>query len=392
MPGLPRNRTVATAAAALGLLGTAVPPAHAVNVTVPLPQTPVQVPQTQITAPGADVTVGPGGASVNVDPQKAIGGVTGPTLSPPPSPPPPQDAQTSTNASPQAGGGSSPGPGGSNGGDRISPGLGARPSEGRTGAGERTRGAAGAARSAPSGAAGTSGSATPAGDRRSRAGSGRRAGADERPAPGVVRQVIEKIPQELLGLLLVLALFGAAMSLVWLRERGQVRAARRLAQVDPLTGIPNRLAFEYRLADEWKRARRYERPLGLLLLDLDGLKTVNDRDGHEAGDRMIQAAARQIAEDIRQSDMPARLAGDEFVVLCPETPGEGVERLGAKLARLLDGAGIGASIGAAEVADTDIGPNDLLARADAAMYEEKARRRGSSRERAKARPGVAIAG
>jgi len=391
VPVSPRNRLVATAAAALALLATGVP-AHAVSVTVPLPQTPVQVPQTQITAPGADVTVGPGGASVNVDPQKAIGGVTGnlPPASEPPATPPPPAAETSTNASPQPGGGTSPGPGGSNGGDRITPGLGSRPSEGTSG--ERRPDSAGATRSAPSERTGTRGPAAPAGGGRSRPASARRADADQRPAPGVVRQVIEKIPEELLALLLVLALFGAAMSLVWLRERGQVRAARRLAQVDPLTGIANRLAFERRLADEWRRARRYDRPLGLLLLDLDGLKTVNDRDGHEAGDRMIQAAARQITEDIRQSDMAARLAGDEFVVLCPETPGEGIERLGAKLASRLDGVGIAASVGGAEAAGSDIAPNDLLARADAAMYEEKARRRASGSERSTARPGFAIAG
>jgi diguanylate cyclase (GGDEF)-like protein len=392
VPVSPRNRIVATAAGALALLATG-GPAHAVSVTVPLPQTPVQVPQTQITAPGADVTVGPGGASVNVDPQKAIGGVTGvpPTVTQPPAPPPP--AQTSTSSSPPAGGATSPGPGGSSGGDRISPGLGSRPSEGRARTGERRGSVAGGARSTPAESAGSRASVAEAGSRGDRsAPTRRRAAADPRPVPEVVRQVIEKIPQELLGLLLILALFGAAMSLVWLRERGQVRAARRLAQVDPLTGIPNRLAFERRLSDEWRRARRYDRPLGLLLLDLDGLKTVNDRDGHEAGDRMIQATARQIAEHIRQSDMAARLAGDEFVVLCPETPGAGIELLGAKLTGRLDGAGIAASVGGAEAADSDIGPNDLLARADAAMYQEKARRRGTPRERSTARPGLAIAG
>jgi diguanylate cyclase (GGDEF)-like protein len=369
-------------------------PAHALSVTVPLPQTPVQVPQTQITAPGADVTVGPGGASLNVDPQKAIGGVAGSPLAatPPPAAPPPQGAETSTNASPQGGGGTAPGQGESNGGDRISPGLGSRPSEGRARNGKRARGA-GVRRSASAAPGGTR--AAPAARDRAAASRGARAGrpdADERPAPGVVRQVIERIPGELLAALAVLALFAAAMSLVWLRERGQVRAARRLAQVDALTGIANRLAFERRLADEWKRARRYARPLGLLLLDLDGLKTVNDRDGHEAGDRMIQSAARQIAADLRQSDMAARLAGDEFVVLCPETPSEGIERLGEKLGRRLEGAGVAASVGGAVLGESDIGPNDLLARADEAMYEEKARRRGSSRGQPTARAGLAIAG
>jgi diguanylate cyclase (GGDEF)-like protein len=175
-----------------------------------------------------------------------------------------------------------------------------------------------------------------------------------------------------------MALFGAAMSLVWLRERAHVRAARRQAQVDALTGISNRLAFEQRLDEEWKRARRYDRPLGLLLLDLDGLKQVNDSGGHEAGDRMIRAAASRISDNIRQSDLGARLAGDEFVVLCPETPRDGLEQLGAKLTDRLEETGIAASVGWADIADGDVAPGELLARADAAMYQEKARRQGTT--------------
>jgi diguanylate cyclase len=206
-----------------------------------------------------------------------------------------------------------------------------------------------------------------------------------------VTQIVDRIPTELLAALLVLALFGAAMSLVWLRERGHVRAARRLAQVDALTGIANRLAFEQRFAGEWQRARRYERPLGVLLLDLDGLKQVNDTDGHEAGDRLITAAADQIAAHTRQSDLAARLAGDEFVVLCPETPRAGLEQLGAKLTEQLAHEGIAASVGGAELLDSDADPAALLGRADAAMYEEKARRRGTQ-EAPTARADLAIAG
>jgi diguanylate cyclase (GGDEF)-like protein len=189
---------------------------------------------------------------------------------------------------------------------------------------------------------------------------------------------VERIPGELLAALLALALFGAAMSLVWLRERRHARAARQQAQNDALTGIPNRLAFEQALAGEWKRARRYDRPLGILLLDLDGLKRVNDSGGHEAGDRMIRAAAAQISANIRESDLGARLAGDEFVVLCPETPRDGLAQLGAKLTHRLEETGIAASVGWADIAAGDVAPGDLLARADAAMYQEKARRHGTA--------------
>jgi diguanylate cyclase (GGDEF)-like protein len=219
----------------------------------------------------------------------------------------------------------------------------------------------------------------------------RPAAAGTRSQPGVVTRIVETIPQELLVALLLMALFGVAMSVVWLRERRRVRVAQRKAEVDALTGISNRLGFEQQLSGEWKRARRYARPLGVLLLDLDGLKRVNDTDGHEAGDRLIQAAAGQIAQDIRQSDLAARLAGDEFVVLCPETDRHGLEQLGAKLSERLGDAGIAASVGWAELADRDVEPADLLARADAAMYQEKARRR-QGRPASTARPGFAIAG
>jgi diguanylate cyclase (GGDEF)-like protein len=221
-------------------------------------------------------------------------------------------------------------------------------------------------------------------------GQARNAASKSAAKPGLITQVFEKVRTELLAALLALALFAAAMSLVWLRERGRVRKVQRQAEVDPLTGIPNRLAFEQRLIDEWRRARRYDRALGVLLLDLDGLKGVNDSGGHEAGDRMISAAAERISDNIRASDFGARLAGDEFVVLCPETSAAGLEHLGEKLTQQLDQAGIGVSVGWAELGDRDA-PADLLARADAAMYQEKTRRKGAGTAPT-ARPDLAIGG
>jgi diguanylate cyclase (GGDEF)-like protein len=136
----------------------------------------------------------------------------------------------------------------------------------------------------------------------------------------VVDRIVERVPGELLAAS-PRPRCSLRHVLVWLRRRSRVRVAQRAAHADPLTGIANRLAFQHRLADEWKRARRYERPLGVQILDIDGLKQVNDSDGHLAGDRMIRTAAERIADDIRHSDLAARLAGDEFVVLCPETQG-----------------------------------------------------------------------
>jgi diguanylate cyclase (GGDEF)-like protein len=365
VPRLHRHPIVAAATIVAALFAVGVP-AHAVEVTVPLPQTPVPIPQSEVTvtAPGADVNVGPGGVSASVQPQQAAAGTTGA---------PPQAALPF--AAPLPPPASAPA-------DTLRPTDALTPARRRAARASRS----GALADAPPAPRGTS----PAPARRSptqppdgaaareREGrSARRAETRARPR-SVARLIVERIPRELLAALLAMALFGAAMSLVWLRERAHVRAARRQAQVDALTGISNRLAFEQRLDEEWKRARRYDRPLGLLLLDLDGLKQVNDSGGHEAGDRMIRAAASRISDNIRQSDLGARLAGDEFVVLCPETPRDGLEQLGAKLTDRLEETGIAASVGWADIADGDVAPGELLARADAAMYQEKARRQGTT--------------
>jgi diguanylate cyclase (GGDEF)-like protein len=206
-----------------------------------------------------------------------------------------------------------------------------------------------------------------------------------------VQRFVERVPTELLAALGLACLIAAAMSLVWLRERSRVRAATRQAQVDPLTGIPNRLAFENRLGHEFKRARRYDRPLGMLMLDLDGLKQVNDTKGHDAGDQLIRSAAELISGDTRESDLAARLAGDEFVVLCPESPGEGLRQLSTKLHNRLQFAGIDASIGWAELTDSDMRAEDMMQRADASMYREK-ESRTATRSGLMASQGLATAG
>ena len=378
-----RQHFLAAAVITLAALLTVSVPAHAVSANVPLPQTPVELPSTEVTVtePGAGVNVGPGGINLNVDPQKAIGDGTG---SPPSAGSPASGTAGSSPPQGSVGGvGTAPAPRGGSGG----------------GSGGGSQGGSRNARPAPS-----TGAASGSADRETPSSSEAPARAGIRSVaaspvaarkdpsePGIVSRIFERISTELLLALLVTALIAAAMSLVWVRERGRVRAARRQAQVDPLTGIANRLAFEDRVAHEWKRARRYDRPLGLLLLDLDGLKRVNDNDGHEAGDRMIKAAADQISAHIRQSDLAARLAGDEFVVLCPETHRVGLEQIGTKLRECLAHGGVAASVGWAELADGDLAPGDLMARADAAMYQEKARRCGT-RPVPTARPNLAIAG
>lgn len=92
----------------------------------------------------------------------------------------------------------------------------------------------------------------------------------------------------------------------------------KLAALDQLTGLYNRRSGEQRLAEEISRAMRHERPLTVLLMDLDGLKQVNDRLGHAAGDIVLKGFAERLQKAIRGSDLAVRLGGDEFMVLLPE--------------------------------------------------------------------------
>lgn len=93
---------------------------------------------------------------------------------------------------------------------------------------------------------------------------------------------------------------------------------QRLAITDPLTGLYNRRRLDEALAAEFERARRYKRPLSMIMLDMDSLKTINDTYGHPAGDTALKLVAEAIRRQIRRVDLPARFGGDEFIVLLPE--------------------------------------------------------------------------
>jgi diguanylate cyclase (GGDEF)-like protein len=162
-------------------------------------------------------------------------------------------------------------------------------------------------------------------------------------------------------------LFG----LLFLHESRRSRRAQEDALADSLTGLANRHGFQQRLEREWRRAIRYERELGMLLLDLDGFKEINDTHGHMAGDRVLREAAAAISGRIRETDFASRFGGDEFVVLCPETANGGLQSLADGLVQTLSGRQIKASVGFAQRAPSDSSADDMVARADAAMYKRK---------------------
>jgi diguanylate cyclase (GGDEF)-like protein len=149
-----------------------------------------------------------------------------------------------------------------------------------------------------------------------------------------------------------------------------------LADHDPLTRVGNRRSFTRRLAEEVHRAARYGQHFALVVLDVDGFKSLNDRHGHLAGDTALEAIGDVLRNTLRRSDSAFRLGGDEFALILEESSaGEArrvVERVGEGIAAIDAGADhrLCASFGVA-IADGAPDPDALLRAADAAMYEAK---------------------
>lgn len=153
-----------------------------------------------------------------------------------------------------------------------------------------------------------------------------------------------------------------------------------LARLDGLTGLANRRLFDERLASALAHYRRHGAQLALLFLDLDRFKDVNDAHGHEAGDVVLQAVAQRIKDNTREVDTPARIGGDEFVVLVTSvTDVEQVEALALKLmATLAEPIShgdlrltVGCSIGISRTPVDGDTAEQLKTAADEAMYEVK---------------------
>lgn len=111
----------------------------------------------------------------------------------------------------------------------------------------------------------------------------------------------------------------------------QRKEMEKQAAHDPLTGLHNRRMFEERMGHEFERARRYGRPLSVLMLDVDDFKKINDRYGHHWGDVVLQAVARVMGERTRKSDISARYGGEEFILMLPEIALEGAMQAAEKL-------------------------------------------------------------
>jgi diguanylate cyclase (GGDEF)-like protein len=170
-----------------------------------------------------------------------------------------------------------------------------------------------------------------------------------------------------------------------LRDKERERAAqeeriRHQAYHDSLTGLPNRASFAEHLDEAMRRAKRAGWPLGLLFLDLDNFKRVNDSLGHDAGDRLLRVAAERIRRAVREADMLFRMGGDEFTVLLEDV--RGPEEAAMVAGRVLEAMAeplqlqhheisVTASIGIALYPRDDVVAERLLKSADTAMYRAK---------------------
>jgi len=173
---------------------------------------------------------------------------------------------------------------------------------------------------------------------------------------------------------------GSAALILILAHRIELLDAERYAATlmsrhDELTGLANRRAFDAFMLETFNRARRYQRPLSLLTIDVDEFKSYNDAFGHPAGDEVLTAVAAVFAAIARDTDLVARIGGEEFAIVLPETAETGAralaERIRETVAEIRLQRSITVSIGVASLSSATATAAALLQQSDSALYAAK---------------------
>jgi len=161
----------------------------------------------------------------------------------------------------------------------------------------------------------------------------------------------------------------------------QQETLEKIASTDILSETGNRRHFLLTASQEIERAQRYKRPLSLIMLDIDHFKQINDSYGHQYGDAVIKALGKILSVQARDSDTVCRIGGEEFAILMPETTREEATTMAERLREIFNMAPMTeagtqkifctASMGIAELSDSDKSIYDLLPRADKRMYRAK---------------------
>jgi diguanylate cyclase (GGDEF)-like protein len=188
---------------------------------------------------------------------------------------------------------------------------------------------------------------------------------------------LERVPRRSSALVFLIGLLATG-AVVLMSRSSQIRM-RRLNQVlaaesrtDGLTRVANRRAWDEALRREESRRRRHGHRYGLLVVDLDDFKQINDGEGHARGDAILKQAARELKDELRDTDLLARVGGDEFAVLVLQPSPHGLDELVKRLRDRLESTGIQASIGAA-LSEPDTTLEQSWSLADQAMYRVKGR-------------------
>ncbi len=161
----------------------------------------------------------------------------------------------------------------------------------------------------------------------------------------------------------------------------------KMAMQDDLTQLFNRRYFFDRLERELETAKAFQRPLSVIAMDLDGLKEINDTHGHHAGDEVLQNVGRFLLGQTRACDVPARVGGDEFAIILPDTPAPQASALMTRLEKRLASLNIvdrneltlnvRASLGCATSPDAGETADEVIQQADCAMYVQKTKHKVS---------------
>lgn len=175
------------------------------------------------------------------------------------------------------------------------------------------------------------------------------------------------------------SIFGLFYYFVYSNQDFQ-KKLRALANTDPLTGLPNRRAFFTNAEIEFKRAKRYDRSFGVMMIDIDYFKNINDTYGHGIGDEVLQIFSKILMEQSRKVDLLGRYGGEEFIVILPETSLKDIriraERMIQKVHKLIihtsqTNFSFSISVGIAQLQYSDNDLSSILKRADKALYRAK---------------------
>ena len=200
-----------------------------------------------------------------------------------------------------------------------------------------------------------------------------------------MRQAVDPaLAAAIAGIALIIAVLAFALRRGAAALRASEAKARHLAEHDALTDLPNRMLFDRRLRTLLAQARGDEVKLALLALDLDRFKEVNDSLGHPAGDELLRQVAKRLRFAVRGSDTVARVGGDEFSIVLPNSDDELVQTVCSRLLAAVEepfhvsgnAVSIGLSIGAAVAPLDAVDEEQLIRRSDLALYSAKRQGKG----------------